>query len=735
MSDIRDTVDELRKHAATFTNELDKINIPTKYNLVCDQQFTYLSDGEEITDYTTSNTLLLVKNPPYKYNFNRTNIQDSLLNMISNDEIRPFLLFVNGKFINWSDIDIIEDYDYTYFVINNTFAVNPRIDCILLPDKVVYNEGYDHARVIPTTYIGFKYDGTLDATFSRPYVTLEFDDSIYSENFDIADRHQASLDYKYRINDDNILLFTNSLLNTVDTVTNKGLNVIDVSNKATTHHCILFSNKYESGDMDNVMSVENKSIISTALLNSTIGSNMNRYLQRFDFSYDRKKSYEQNISDSIQYIMSYNPNLMNLHFEDISNVKSVYYSGKELKDIIESDGYVSIPRSFNDYSNNQVIIYKNGFLYDKYNMLYIYQNKLFKFPLDISTTADTDVFEIQYFINTDNSVHELYVDSTVADNTFIVDPSFDVSQSKLFSIDGHDKEFPIRTSKFAQYEVGFTCERVDEDKVRFVLDDAWYYDKDLSLVSKRDFRYTRITDIQIDGGYKLPFEFRYANDISRYIVFINGRKIDRENFKITDVKPTRPFVNISIYFNFVLRDGDIIDVFYIPEVMEEILISPTINTDNTVVVDRSKIKYGLDKNVYMIFINGKKLNNNQVVNISANKILLRNIDSRSNISIVKYIQDDELLSTLFSSNDLLSDIVNNLSSTQFNSVYNNGTIAVADTGISRDMMDNSRVLYQIVRDFYTRPFVSIDDLFLYDYYTDDNIVYDHDGNIIFNLND
>lgn len=604
---------------------------------------------------------------------------------------------------------------------------------ILLPDKVIYNEGYSNVRITDKTFIGFTMDGILDKDFKDPYITLESDGSLpfYFESFDITTTHKSLLDYKYRINDDNILLFTDGLFNSIDKVDNKGLNVIEVSNNKN-NYCILFSNLYESGDFDNVMQIENKNTMANLIANNKIDPPLDKFLTKFDFDYNRNKSYDQNIIDAVKYVFEYNPNLLNLHYQYISDIKPLYYTGFEIRKLIDTDGYVSMSRYYNHLPSD-IIIFKNGLLYDKYNMKYLDRSRDYRFPVDILELKDTDIFEILYFTNIENKVYEIYMDSTVGDNTFIIDPDFDITQSKLFCKDGHNKEFQTRTSKYAQYEVGFRSERVDEDKVKFVLEDAWYYDKDLSLVSKREFRYTQISAVERENGYKLPLDFRFANDVNRYIVFVNNRRIDRNNFKITDVKPTRPFINISIYFNIILKQDDKIDIFYVPDVMEEVLISPKVN-NNIAIVDTSKIKYGLDRNVYMLFLNGKKLNMNQIINSSANRILIKNVDSTDNLSIVKYIPDTKLLSDLFIGSDILSDILNNLPIGQFNLLYNNQPTINSDTGLDRTMTADSRVLYQIVNDFYTRPFISPDDIFLYDYETDDNIVKDKDGNLIFDLN-
>lgn len=97
---IEDTVDELRRHGSTFTDQLDIVNIPTRYPLVYEQRFTYLQDGLEMTNYTTANTLLLVKNPPYKIGFDKGDFQDQLVNLVSEGDVRPFLLFLMVSLLN-----------------------------------------------------------------------------------------------------------------------------------------------------------------------------------------------------------------------------------------------------------------------------------------------------------------------------------------------------------------------------------------------------------------------------------------------------------------------------------------------------------------------------------------------------------------------------------------------------------------------------------------------------------
>lgn len=728
---VENTIENLRHYTKSFTDELDKIDCPIHYDLVTEQQYTYVLHGIEHHNYTDKSFLFLAKRVPYTYGYENHNFELNFADMINDDLIQPMLIFINGEFIPWSRITVIRDCNYSYFKISDMYTTQANISCILLPRNMIYKENAIKSDLTKNTYFVFDKNGKLRFDFRDPHIIVDIPD-IYCEYFTISDgaRYKTSLSAEYLVNTDSIFVFNNGVFNYKDKCTNEGLNVISVDN-VLDNDMIVFSNKTKNGEKDNINIVPNKAYITNKLINPPITDNFKSILKRFDFDYTRNKTYENNLLDSLKYIMNYNPNLMKDSYKSLCNIEFRYYTGAELRKLADDKNYVTLSRMINKNINNQLIIFKNGMLYEAYNSLYINRGREFVFKL-LTTVLDTDKFELMYIKNTNNFEYPLYLYSLKEDNTYPLNPDFDLKDSKLFCRDHYNKKFSIKTSENIQYEVPFKYEVKGNGEVKFILNDPWYYDKDLTLVSGRDFRYTHIVTDKKIGGHLLPVDFRFANDISRYMIFLNGRRLDKENYKLTMVDPTRPFTNIAVYFNLLLEIGDTIDIFYLPDSMDEVLIKPEIE-NNTVLINNDAIKYGLDKDIYMIFVNGKKLNPDQIVNVSSTIIMVKNVESIYNLSIVKYIKDIDILSEMFNDSDTMSTFVGNLTTSQFDNTFDNAILQNSDPGLNRNTISNKAVIYEIIKDFYDKPYINLGDLFVYNYEEDPNLIKDKDGNIIFNL--
>ena len=732
-NNVENTIEKLRHYTKSYTDEIDKCSIPIKYDLVTEQQYTYVLHGIEYHNFDRHSTLILAKKLPFTYGYIGHNYEEPLINLINEDVIQPFIIFLNGKFIKWSDITIIRDCNFDYIKIEGTYTPEAKIDCILLPRDIKYQENVTRKNVSEDTYFVFTEDGRLDFSFNNPYTIIDVP-NVYCESFMMSDgkRYKSSLKSDYLINDDSILVFTNNLYNNKAVTHNEGLNVISIDNKLD-NILILFSNKTKNGEKDNLSVLPNKKYITDKLLEPPLTDNFKGIIERFDFSFTRDKLWEDNLLDSLKYIMNYNPNLMKDAYLPLCNIEYRYYTGQDLWNLADEKRYVRISRLINKSEHTQLIIFKNGLLYNGYHRMYIEKGRTFVIKL-MDDVEMNDKFEFMFIKNTDNKEYPLYLYSLKQDSTYPLDPHFDLKHAKMFCKDHPDKKFSIKTSDNIQYEVGFTYEKKDNDEVMFSLKNSWYYDKDLSLVSGRDFRYYHTTAQDTSIGYLLPNNFKYANDLNRYMIFVNGRKIDKENYRITTIDPTRPFTNIAVYFKLILEKYDTVDIFYLPDIMEEVTVQPDV-INNTIYLNTEAIKYGLDKDLYYIFLNGKKLVPDQIDNVSSTIIKLKNVNSTENLTIVKFVPDIDILAEMFNDSDIMSTFINNIRTSQFDKAFNNTMTYNEDPGLQRVGLSTRGVIYQIIKDFYDKPYINTSDLFLYNYEDDPDLIKDKDGNIIFNLAD
>ena len=109
-----DRIEELRHNTYSNMNELQTNICPMVKEVYLNYQFEYWYDGYKYNLWEDDTHVYAVNEIPYCYDndIKNTVFQDTLLNLVQQDKVWPFLLFINGAVIRWSDIVIIHDYDY-----------------------------------------------------------------------------------------------------------------------------------------------------------------------------------------------------------------------------------------------------------------------------------------------------------------------------------------------------------------------------------------------------------------------------------------------------------------------------------------------------------------------------------------------------------------------------------------------------------------------------------------------
>ena len=141
----------------------------------------------------------------------------------------------------------------------------------------------------------------------------------------------------------------------------------------------------------------------------------------------------------------------------------------------------------------------------------------------------------------------------------------------------------------------------------------------------------------------------------------------------------------------------------------------------------------MDKDLYWIYLNGRKLRVDKLDNISTNVFNILTGYSNNNLNIVKVVDENEVLSKLYNEDNLLNKCIE-----EFISNGNVGTIiddSVSIYNTDRDKLDRHQysdkdVVYDIMRDYYMAPYVNKGELVKYDYEEVDGMIYDSNGNIV-----
>jgi hypothetical protein len=346
------------------------------------------------------------------------------------------------------------------------------------------------------------------------------------------------------------------------------------------------------------------------------------------------------------------------------------------------------------------------------------------------------------------------------DDTTLLDPEVDMDKMLLFTTNPEHLDFNIERG-WMQYRIEFHQERLKNGYVHIYPLNPYYFDKHLTLASSRQFRYvsyvvhvlneppvpepyhiitepvptnhTRKEYPHCENGvahiaednplkkefvFRLPSDFAFCDEKDKYMVFVRGRRIDYRNFLVAIPETSTPFEFTNLYVNIPLEEGDRIDIFYLPDRMEETIFQMHINPENPIIIDRSLVRYNLSKNLYTIFMNGKKLMDHQMEDMGDNKLKLIGVDSSFNLTILKHIEDIEVLAEIFDSrisdfDDLLNDMDVNLLRT----LYNIGPIGTDASFKDGKTVEMRKVLAGMVRDYWLRPYVVSGDIFKYNYIT------------------
>ena len=603
---------------------------------------------------------------PYCYDneLKNTVFTDTLDNLVEQDKVWPFLLFVDGVVIQWSKITIIHDYDYSYLRIDEItpdYSFNATMVVFPLPSKMVrYGEDRDVLVSADRKGLYFGADGKLleNTDFNEISVRLEMlDKDMYFKRVDLTKLDSHILEFEnlpdgFVPTTENILTFNSDGsynfdkdLNIITNSYNGVYGLFDVAEDlGDIKWAILMYNtkkveKISSHVFTRAEDLDRKSIVN--LLSNTPKDSdiwkdiINPLIETFDFDHDVCSAYEDNIDRAMKYIVRYDFNMLGDLFVDNTNIISMTYTGFEFKSKASEKGYVHLSRKHcSDNIEDVVIMFVN--------------HKLYQYMIDITYTTNTinipifgilndDHVEILMFTKCNNSVYSIKVDSP--DEAVYIHPDLNLEDCYIMSDECPDAVYDVPDSEEGrkQYIVDLSYTR-DGDKYKIAFTKPYYYGKTITLVPKRQFRYYRFK--QKDGQYKviLPTQFNYCHDPDRYLIFVNGKKIDRTEYTISIMNENRPFDKLILYVSTILDDGDYIDIFYIPEILIEKYKTERIANSGLLMLEDEETyvnyptTYPLSKYTSMIFINGLKVNPLDIKDVSLNSMLI-NVD--------KYIRNDD----------------------------------------------------------------------------------------------
>lgn len=761
--------DKLIHHTTHMIQDMQEAHIPVAYDLKAQKMFSYYYDNMEIPIRTKNTQVYLCHNLPYTRKKDSDSIFiDSMSNLVDNETLKPFIMFVDGKAIKWSNMTIVHNWEYDYIIISNIdhdISYKYIVDCILLPCMIRYGED-DNILPIECEKFLFDKNGKYTNTSTKDGIRVEIiDPNIYgiTYKYDINTKYiKIESNYNQIASDKNILIFEDNKFSpdNINYITNHGKNLFTYDKKSFAYIKTFYYIK--ANDSKNILNkiphqTQVEKDIETKLIDSHSNEYINNFRNDFDYSYNKKYSYNENVSRAIEYIMSYDMSLLNKYYIDQSNVRCYCYSGKDILDRSKNN-YLEMPRDRKYGLDDYVVIFKNGKLYDRYREIK-YKSNMFKIPVNGSITENDDI-EIVHYKNVDNRyyptrlTHMSQQEQKLLENMPVIDyarldfaniyennwyyrkmdnednPAYDYKEYLVkhlrhgnLTIWGNNKsgseiyDDVIPSDNYIQYPIEFEYKNNKDEygtyqDTEIIVKDRYYKYKMLNFTSKRQF-HNMYYNIMEEGQniFDLDQSFKFCQNKKQYMIFVNGKKLNyndwdlliprMDQYTIYTIRPLTDsngnvlLINdkplkilnsssetnyiesnrMSIKTNSPLHLGDIIDIIYVPDPYDEIILHKYIPNENGIVeLDKDILQYPFSKDLFLVFMNGKKVPNDQIDDINMNKIRLKVVsdDDKSNmdnITICKYINPDNILKELYSYGDEWSDAIDKLSDSDFYKLF------------------------------------------------------------------
>lgn len=678
---IIDRVEGLKPHTIDSISSIQYGKVPSYIDLNPRKEFYYLYNSMYTPINTNRYNLIEVTGLRYKSLFKRRNNMTftvPLLDMINNNEIHPFMLFVNGLFVKWSDITIINELNKQYLLIETPDMIIESIHIINIPFNVLYSEtGVTNGNEV---LYSFDDDGTYSTDglikFSVDNPNLIVNNIVAYTGLMLFE----ALEPEYKLTTHNIIVFKDGKLYPEANIKVDPMNLLTIDNGNDINiSCTLVFDTRPSIPKNNLLQFKNKEKITSLVKDYLSGDNtsafMDKLIQEFNFKYS-SDTYSTNVENALLYIMLYNSKLMNKIYKDKSNIVSVTHIGAEIKALTDGNSILTLPRRRSGIYDDNVMIFVNGRIYD-YHYMITYTNN--KFSIPISDISDDDTVELLFFKNCYNRVAQVKL--TLGEEYTLIDEDLNLTNLKLFSREVSNPEYTLDPSIYdmAYYPVEYTLSYTTDNKPKITPTDPFYYGKTLYAISDNQFRYVgyRIQDESINKD--LTRDFSLCHNEERYMVFVDGVKLNKEHYRIVMPSATTPIYNIAIYSNVVFHTGSRVDVFYLPFDYEELIATPDQDIIGDITIDKSKISYNFDKDLYLIFSNGVKINNKDIVNKDDDTLyVIKNADKLDNLCIVKYIESESDMEDLFGQSSTLDDIINSMGNEEFMELMNIITSVIPD---------------------------------------------------------
>lgn len=671
-------VDELRHHTASMIQSMQMAGVPMLYDVQPYKKNEYTFNNYKYINQTYGTQIFMCNNLPFnKRDDNPQRIYtDSIPNLVAKKKMRPVILFLNGRAIKWTDCTVIKDWSHTYIIIRNTNTTENNLECIIFPCNIRYGEDnnvLDSALNIEHMY--FNRDGLLTEDIKDVSFRIETIDSNINGNTQYDSNNiKIPTECDQITSDKNILVFENGKLFSDSRfyISDRGKNIFKYDTSERNIKNAVFKTFYytkANNYLGLLLKVPNQKLIEDNIINNQTLT-LDKFNSVFDFKLYRSKPYNINIAEAVSYIMSYDMSLLIQYYKSMSNIKSYILTGEDIVKRIANDrkpGFLLLPRNRRNNLDDYIMVFVDDELYE-YNYQIEYYGKEFSIPV-FNHIQKESIVEILHFYNVNNNVRTLtvhegeddYISEDFRYDNFLL---FGNALSELNGVE-QDEEIHIAYNLDYSYKNNYNSNKYISTSIK--LNDRNYYNKKLNIVSKRQFRYMYYNILEDKNSFNLAPSFKYCQIKNHYMVFVNKRKLTFQEFDINIAvgETTREWNFITTQS--ILHEGDRIEVFYLPDGYEEInVVNENSKGYGEICINTDELDYPFDKDLFLIFVNNKKINYNSLENISNNRIRIKNKDGvLDNVTVIKLLHPDLLLSKLFSYSDSWSNSIDSLNSKEY----------------------------------------------------------------------
>lgn len=718
--------DKLIHHTTHMIEDMQEAHIPVAYDLNTTKKFEFVFDGDTYPIRELRTQIYMSNRMPYIRKNKHISIHiDSMANMVKNEEIKPFLLFIDGKAIKWSNMTIVRDWNYSFIIISNidhSPEYKYETSAILFPCNITYSEDN---KTLTNLYPNLLFDskGLYTENVNNAEICIEVTDKdVYGDTQKYqSGKPYIEIDTLYNqiSSEKNILTFEDNKFfkDSKFYLQSHGKNTYTYIRSETNNAFKVFYFIKANDSKNHLNKLPNQRQVKTDINNRIKTGKGNEYLDnfsvQFDYKYYKNKSYDTNVSKAISYIMDYDMSLLNDYYYRRSNVKSMCFTGTEiLNNANLHDNFLYMPRQRKYGLDDCIVMFKNNKLYEYYKEIE-YQDSSFKIPI-FDHIKPNDKVEIIHYKHVDNRYYPTYVSSLSEEEEKRLANMFNIQYAKvdkariyesdefreylenpdyvpneidyknyLIKALRHDEllifansksgeyvyeDFDIENNK--QYLLEFDYKNTYENNrykdTEIDLKDNYFRFKKVNFASRRQFQHMYYNIVGDQDTFELDPTFRFCQFKDQYMIFVNNIKLNFNDFDLMVMTNDNDLEYITIKTKSKLKSGDVIEILYVPDPYDEIILDNYTPNMGLVEIDRDILEYPFDKDLFTIFINGEKVFNNDIQNINNYKVRFKETyNYPCKITICRYIKPDRLLKEVYSYGDKWSNSVDSLNPSDF----------------------------------------------------------------------